>query len=99
MGYKLYYSILSFNYKKTFSLFQTPVLSLISILTSPLKIGRFKIREILLSNSDTQTAAFYIDSEVRDEIPVFSYVLKAGWSNLQIGQLLFKKEGLDDLLD
>lgn len=52
-----------------------------------------------LSNSDTQTAAFYIDSEVRDEIPVFSYVLKAGWSNLQIGQLLFKKEGLDDLLD
>lgn len=52
-----------------------------------------------LSDSNIQTGALYIDSEVRDETPVFSYVLKTGWSNLQIGQLLFKKEGLNDLLD
>ncbi len=52
-----------------------------------------------LSTSEVHTAAFYIDSKIENEIPVFSYVLKPGWSALQIGQLLFNKEGLNDLLN
>lgn len=41
---------------------------------------------------------YYIDCEIHNDTPTFSYVLKRGWSNLKIGKLLFKKESLNDLL-
>lgn len=41
---------------------------------------------------------YYIDCEIELDTPTFSYVLKKGWSNLKIGQLLFRKEGLNELL-
>lgn len=36
--------------------------------------------------------------EIDSERPVFSYKLKEGWSDLKIGTLLFKQEGLYQLL-
>lgn len=51
-----------------------------------------------LSEYKIPTATYYLDCEIQDETPIFNYLVKAGWSTLQIGQLLFKKEGLDELL-
>lgn len=41
---------------------------------------------------------YYIDCNIQNNIPVFNYQLKEGWSDLKVGQLLFDKEGLNDLL-
>ncbi|WP_164108696.1 MULTISPECIES: MutS-related protein [Sphingobacterium] len=51
-----------------------------------------------LAQNPISVSPYYIDCEIKAETPIFSYILKPGWSNLQIGQLLFKKEGLNDLL-
>ena len=44
-------------------------------------------------------STFYIDCELKDNTPVFTYELKRGWSDLKVGQLLFEKEGLNEMLD
>lgn len=41
---------------------------------------------------------YYIDCELKDSNPKFTYKLKEGWSDLKIGRILFEKEGLNDLL-
>ncbi|UYZ65243.1 MutS-related protein [Hymenobacter weizhouensis] len=41
---------------------------------------------------------YCIECILQDGLPVFSYRLQAGWSNLKIGRLLFQKEGLYSLL-
>jgi DNA mismatch repair protein MutS len=35
---------------------------------------------------------------LRQGIPVFSYQLKSGWSQVKIGKVLFEQEGLHNLL-
>jgi len=52
-----------------------------------------------IAEANVQVSPYYIDCKIVEETPAFSYVLKTGWSNLQIGQLLFNKEGLNSLLD
>lgn len=52
-----------------------------------------------IAEANVQVSPYYIDCKIVEETPTFSYVLKTGWSNLQIGQLLFNKEGLNNLLD
>lgn len=47
---------------------------------------------------EKKIATFYIDCELKDKNPTFSYELKEGWSNLKVGQILFEKEGLNELL-
>jgi DNA mismatch repair protein MutS len=42
--------------------------------------------------------AYCIECTLHDGKPVFSYRLQAGWSTLKIGQILFAKEGLHELL-
>jgi len=44
-------------------------------------------------------STYYIDCGLEDAIPVFNYKLKSGWSDLKIGQILFEKEGLNELLN
>lgn len=39
-----------------------------------------------------------IECRLEKGIPVFTYKLKAGWSDLKIGQIIFRQEGLDELL-
>lgn len=48
---------------------------------------------------DHKISTLYIDCELRDNNPVFTYKVKEGWSNLKVGRLLFAKEGLNDLLN
>lgn len=43
-------------------------------------------------------ATYYIDCELKDNNPRFTYKLKEGWSNLKVGRILFEKEGLNNLL-
>lgn len=41
---------------------------------------------------------YCIECVLQDGVPVFSYRLQPGWSGLKIGQILFAKEGLYNLL-
>jgi len=43
-------------------------------------------------------SAFHLACRVEDNIPQFTYKLREGWTNLKIGELLFKREGLSELL-
>jgi len=43
-------------------------------------------------------ATYYIDCELKDNNPKFTYKLKEGWSDLKVGRILFEKEGLNNLL-
>ncbi len=39
-----------------------------------------------------------IECQLEKGLPVFTYKLKPGWSDLKIGQIIFQQEGLDELL-
>jgi len=39
-----------------------------------------------------------IECTLENEVPVFTYRLLTGWSDLKIGQLIFEQEGLNGLL-
>jgi len=41
---------------------------------------------------------YHVECELVQESPVFSYVLREGWSALKIGRIIFDKEGLGHLL-
>lgn len=45
-----------------------------------------------------QVETYYLDCEVKDDMPIFKFLVKEGWSDLKVGQLLFEKEGLNKLL-
>ena len=40
----------------------------------------------------------FIECELKNNIPAFTYKLKEGWSDLKLGRILFEKEGLNKLL-
>lgn len=56
------------------------------------------IAELEHKLASAKVSPYYVDCEIKNETPIFLYKLKSGWSKLQIGQLLFRKEGLNDLL-
>lgn len=41
----------------------------------------------------------YLECDLKEDTPVFTYRLKKGWSNLKIGRILFEKEGLNTLFN
>ena len=45
-----------------------------------------------------KVATCYIECELKEDTPVFTYKLKEGWSDLKIGRILFEKEGLNNML-
>lgn len=45
-----------------------------------------------------QVETYYVDCDIKNDMPVFNYQVKAGWSDLKVGQMLFEKEGLKELL-
>lgn len=52
-----------------------------------------------LNNNNYQDVVYYyIDCKIENNVPVFSYQIKEGWSNLKIGRILFENEGLPKLL-
>jgi DNA mismatch repair protein MutS len=46
----------------------------------------------------TNVNAWYIDCILKEQVPQFLYKLRAGWSDLKIGRIIFEKEGLPALL-
>ena len=48
--------------------------------------------------TNEQIENYYIDCELIDQQPIFTYHLKKGWSDIRVGRILFDKEGLDNLL-
>ncbi|MEL6561437.1 MAG: hypothetical protein AAFQ94_24830 [Bacteroidota bacterium] len=48
--------------------------------------------------ANEQIENYYIDCELIDKQPVFTYRLEKGWSDIKVGRILFDKEGLNDLL-
>jgi len=43
-------------------------------------------------------ATSYIECSLHNNLPVFTYKLKDGWSDLRLGRILFEKEGLNNML-
>ncbi|QEE51302.1 AAA family ATPase [Flavobacterium alkalisoli] len=43
-------------------------------------------------------ATYYLDCNLKESTPAFTYELKPGWSDIKIGRILFEKEGLNELL-
>ncbi len=46
-----------------------------------------------------KVATMYIDCELKNDIPAFTYKLKEGWSDLRVGRILFDREGLNKMLN
>ena len=47
---------------------------------------------------NSKVATCFIECELKDNTPVFTYKLKDGWSDLKLGRILFEKEGLNNML-
>jgi DNA mismatch repair protein MutS len=45
-----------------------------------------------------KVVTYFIECELKNNLPVFTYKLKPGWSDLKLGRILFEKEGLNKLL-
>ena len=48
--------------------------------------------------SNGKVATYFIECDLKNNIPTFTYKLKTGWSDLKLGRILFEKEGLNNLL-
>ncbi|WP_299528624.1 hypothetical protein [Ulvibacterium sp.] len=49
--------------------------------------------------SNEKVANYYIDCELIEGKPEFTYKLKKGWSDLKVGRILFDREGLNKMLN
>src|SRR5690606_26686982 len=49
--------------------------------------------------SNEQIENYYIDCELIENIPTFTYQLKKGWSDIKVGRILFEKVGLNKMLN
>ncbi|WP_282630625.1 MutS-related protein [Empedobacter sedimenti] len=41
----------------------------------------------------------HLDCIIENDLPLYTYKIKKGWSNIKVGQLIFRNEGLDELLE
>jgi DNA mismatch repair protein MutS len=51
----------------------------------------------VIKNREVTTC--FIECELNNNIPAFTYQLKDGWSDLKLGRILFEKEGLNKMLE
>lgn len=58
----------------------------------------YKLKEQLL-NEMGHASFYYIDSQLENEVPKFTYQVKEGWSAIKFGSILFEREGLMRLLE
>lgn len=42
---------------------------------------------------------YFLDSSVENHLPIFTYKLKEGWNNINLGQQLFSQYGIPNLLE
>jgi DNA mismatch repair protein MutS len=55
-----------------------------------------QLKETVTANPKIGT--HFIECKLIDNAPVFTYRLRQGWSDLRIGQIIFEREGLNELL-
>lgn len=48
--------------------------------------------------SNGRISNYYIDCELIENSPTFTYKLKKGWSDVKVGRILFDKNGLNEML-
>ncbi len=53
----------------------------------------------LKSVANVNIENYYIDCQMVENIPTFTYQLKKGWSDIKVGRILFEKEGLNNMLN
>jgi DNA mismatch repair protein MutS len=46
-----------------------------------------------------EVATYFIECELHNNMPAFTYKLKNGWSDLKLGRILFEREGLNKMLE
>ena len=56
-----------------------------------------QLKEVTEINTG-EVSSFYIDCVLKNQTPAFTYKLKKGWSDIKVGKILFKKEGLEEIL-
>lgn len=49
--------------------------------------------------NNTNISTYYLDCELINNTPSFTYKLKKGWSEIKVGRILFEKVGLNKLLN
>lgn len=49
--------------------------------------------------SHQRSSNYYLDCDIVNNKPTFTYKLKKGWSHIKVGRILFEKEGLNKMLD
>jgi DNA mismatch repair protein MutS len=55
-----------------------------------------QLKETVIANPKIGT--YFIECQLIGNAPVFTYRLREGWSDLRIGQIIFEREGLNELL-
>ncbi len=55
-----------------------------------------QLKEPVIANP--KIGAYFIECQLIGNAPVFTYRLREGWSDLRIGQIIFEREGLNELL-
>lgn len=53
----------------------------------------------LKNATNEKVSNYYIDCELIDDKPTFTYKLKKGWSDIKVGRILFDREGLNKMLN
>ncbi len=56
-----------------------------------------QLKEIEAVKSE-MAGTYYVDCDLKDGIPSFTYQLQRGWSDLRVGRILFEREGLNEML-
>ncbi len=54
--------------------------------------------QALKTVSNGRASNYYLDCQLIDGQPTFTYNLKKGWSDIKVGRILFEKEGLNKML-
>jgi DNA mismatch repair protein MutS len=57
----------------------------------------YKLKELHVDEM-SHAAFYYVDSFLENGVPKFTYQVKAGWSDIKFGSILFEREGLIQLL-
>ncbi len=53
----------------------------------------------LRHTTSNNISTFYLDCELLNNVPTFTYKLKKGWSDIKVGRILFDEVGLNELLN
>jgi len=86
------------NVEDAFAISQTTVRGLTQFQHSYFFISSHLQQLKETATADPKIGTHFIECQLIDDVPVFTYRLREGWSDLRIGQIIFEREGLNELL-